>query len=385
MSGFDQIGVAVIGTGFIGTVHVWALRRLGVQVCGVLGSSPERGAKRAKEIAVARAYASLDELLDDPNVAAVHVTSPNYAHYPQVKRILAAGKHVICEKPLAMTAVQSAEMMALAIESGLVCAVCYNTRFYPLNQHAYQMVADGKLGEIHLVTGHYLQDWLAKDTDWNWRLEADEGGELRAVGDIGTHWIDLASFITGLKPISVFAELSTVIPKRKKPVGPVETFAKTGQGETETRTIETEDAGQILLRFENGARGSLSVSQVSPGRKNSMQWDVAGSSGSAAWNSETPDHLWLGHRDEPNQILQRDAALMNHAGAASAYLPGGHVEGFADTFFALFNSVYADIVQGRRLERSTYASFEDGHFEMRFCEAVLKSSQQGSWVELADV
>ncbi|MGR3661443.1 MAG: Gfo/Idh/MocA family protein [Paracoccaceae bacterium] len=385
MSGFDQIGVAVIGTGFIGTVHVWALRRLGVRICGVLGSSPERGTARAKEMAVARAYASLDELLDDPNVEAVHVTSPNHAHYPQVKRILAAGKHVICEKPLAMTAAQSAEMVSLAEKSGRICAVCYNTRFYPLNQHAHQMVADGGLGEIRLVTGHYLQDWLAKDTDWNWRLETDKGGALRAVGDIGTHWIDLASFITGLKPTAVFAELSTFIPERKKPVGPVETFAKTGQGKTETRLIETEDAAQILLRFENGARGSLTVSQVSPGRKNVMQWDIAGSAGSAAWHSETPDHLWLGHRDEPNQILQRDAAMMNATGAAAAYLPGGHVEGFADTFFALFNSVYADIVQGRRSDQSTYASFEDGHFEMRFCEAVLKSSRQGCWVALADV
>lgn len=382
MMGFDKIGVAVIGTGFIGGVHIGALRRLGVKVRGVLGSSPERASICASEMAVKRVYASIDELLNDPEVTAVHVTSPNHAHFSQVKRILEAGRHVICEKPLAMTAEQSAEMVGLANKSGLICAVCYNTRFYPLNQHAHHMVADGALGDIRLVTGHYLQDWLAKDTDWNWRLEADEGGELRAVGDIGTHWMDLAAFISGLKPTEVFAELATFIPERTKPVGPVATFVRSSQGETETRHIKTDDAGLILLRYANGARGSLTVSQVSPGRKNSLSWDIAGSLGSAAWNSETPDHLWLGHRDDPNQILQRDASLMNKTGAAAAGLPGGHVEGFADTFFAFFNSVYADILRGERSNTSTYASFEDGHFEMQFCEAVLKSSKEGRWIDV---
>lgn len=299
-----------------------------------------------------------------------------------MKRILQAGRHVICEKPLAMTSVQSAEMVALAKESNRICAVCYNTRFYPLNQHARQMVAEGGLGDVRLITGNYLQDWLSKDTDWNWRLEADQGGALRAVGDIGTHWMDLMSFVTGMKPTAVFAELATFISERKKPVVAMATFAKSKQSKTETHRIATDDAGLILLRFPNGARGSLIVSQVSPGRKNALKWDIAGSSGSAAWNSETPDHLWLGHRDAPNQILQRDAALMNETGAAAAGLPGGHVEGFADTFFALFNNIYADIVQGERADTSTYAGFDDGHFEMQFCEAVLKSSKAGHWVDV---
>jgi predicted dehydrogenase len=382
MNAISQIGTAVIGTGFIGTVHVWALRRLGVQLRGVLGSSPERGRQGAEAIGVAHAYGSLDGLLEDPKVQAVHVTSPNHAHYGQVKQILAAGRHVICEKPLAMTSAQSAEMVDLAGASGLVAAVCYNTRFYPLNQHVRQMVADGGLGDIRLITGQYVQDWLAKDTDWNWRLEVDEGGALRSVGDIGTHWLDLTSFIAGMRPVSVLAELSTFIKERRKPIGSVETFAKSDGGQTELREIRTDDAALILLRFPNGARGSLAVSQVSPGRKNAMNWDIAGSRASAAWHSETPDHLWIGHRDEPNQILQRDAALMNAAGGATASVPGGHVEGFADTFFALFRSVYGDIAKGQMSKAPTYATFDDGHFEMRFCEAVLQSSQAGRWVDV---
>lgn len=381
MTEAGQIGAAVIGTGFIGTVHVEALRRLGIPLRGVLGSSPDRGAERAAALGVARAYASLDEVLDDPAVQVVHVTSPNVAHYPQVKQILAAGRHVVCEKPLAMTSAQSAEMVALAAERDRVAAVCYNIRFYPLNQHARRMVADGDLGEVRLITGSYHQDWLAHPGDWNWRLEAEEGGALRSVGDIGTHWIDLVGFIAGQRVSAVMAELATFLPERLKPLGPVETFAA-ARGATETRRIATDDAATILLRFANGARGMVSTSQISQGRKNALGWEIAGSAASAAWQSEVPDHLWIGHRDAPNQILQRDPALMNAGGAAAANLPGGHVEGFADSFRALFRQVYADVARGGRKPGATYAGFEDGHHEMLVCDAVLQSAREGRWVDV---
>lgn len=380
MTDFTGIGVAVIGTGFIGTVHAWALRRLGVDLRGVLGSSPERGATAAAGLGVA-SFDSLEALCADEAVRVVHVTSPNHLHFAQVKALIAAGKHVICEKPLTMTAAESAELVDLAEESGLICAVCYNTRFYPLNQQARGMVEAGELGELRLITGHYVQDWLAKPTDWNWRLEGDKGGALRAVGDIGTHWADLTSFIAGEKPVEVLAELTTFLKEREKPTGPVETFTA-ATGETETVQVTTDDTALILLRYASGARGSVTVSQVSPGRKNTMRWDIAGSKAGAEWQSEMPDHLWIGHRDGPNQILQRDAALMNATGAAAASLPGGHVEGFADTFFALFRQVYGDILAGTRQATSTWASFADGHFEMQFCEAVLESSRRGAWVKI---
>lgn len=384
MTGLGNIGVAVIGTGFIGTVHIWALRRLGVRITGVLGSSASRGADRAAALGVPKAYASLDDLLSDPSVDAVHVTSPNHAHFSQVKAIIAAGKHVICEKPLAMTSVESAELVELAGASDLVAAVCYNTRFYPLNQQAHGMVAAGELGEVRLISGHYHQDWLAKDTDWNWRLEVEAGGTLRSVADIGTHWVDLTSFISGLRPTAVIADLATFIPERLRPLGPVETFSRTVDRTSETRPIQTDDAGLILLRFANGARGSITTSQVSHGRKNAMSWEISGSAGSAAWHSEHPDHLWLGHRDGPNQMLQRDPGLMNAAGSAAASLPGGHVEGFGDTFFALFRSVYADVGAGGRSAASQYAGFADGHFEMLFCDAVIKSAKLGRWIEVGE-
>ena len=383
MSRFHEIGAAVIGSGFIGTVHVEALRRLGVDVRGLLGSSPERGAERAKEIGVPVAYPTLEALLDDASVDVVHVTSPNHAHFPQVKALLAAGRHVVCEKPLAIGSDESAELVRLAAASGRIAAVNFNIRFYPLNQHSRRMVRDGALGEPRLVTGRYFQDWLLRDTDWNWRLEPEHGGSLRAVGDIGSHWIDLMSFVTGARVTAVMADLATFVKVRRQPAGPVETFSTERAADAIPREIGTEDAALILLRFANGARGSVAVSQVSAGRKNLLQWEVDGSESAAAWDSETPDHLWIGHRGRPNEILQRGPELMNPAGVAAASLPGGHVEGFADTFHALYREVYRAILAGAPPADPLYATFEDGHYGLLVGDAIARSAREGRWAEVA--
>ena len=382
MLGFHSVGAAVVGTGFIGTVHAEALRRLGVRVRGVLGSSAKHGAERAPAMGVEKSYKTLDDLLADNSVDVIHVTSPNCAHYGQVRDILAAGRHVVCEKPLAMDSAQSAEMLDWERKSDRICAVNYNIRFYPLNMHAHQQAKDGGLGDVRLITGHYLQDWLAKDTDWNWRLDKEAGGALRSYGDIGTHWVDLTSFISGAEVREVMAELTTFVNPRYQPVGPVETFGRGGGGEAVARDIETDDSALVLLRYSNGAKGSVAISQVSCGRKNSLQWEIDGSAGSAAWHSESPDYLWIGNRNAPNQVLNRDAALMNPSGAAAASLPGGHVEGFADTFYALYREVYSAILKGQRPDAPLYATFEDGHRAMLVCDAVIRSARTNSWVEV---
>ena len=382
MSRFGDIGAAVIGTGFIGTVHVEQLRRIGVEVRGVLGSTPERGAARADALSVRRAYASLDEILGDPSVDVVHVTSPNHLHVPQATAILAAGKHVVCEKPLAMTAAESADLVARAQASRLVNAVNFNIRFYPLHQHMHEAIAAGQLGDVRFVTGHYFQDWLLHDTDWNWRLDPDKGGALRAVGDIGSHWLDLMAFVTGQQIVSVMADLTTFVPARHEPAGPIATFATERSAKTVTRSMGTEDTAMILLRFANGGRGSVAVSQISAGRKNSLQWEIDGSDGAAWWDSETPDHLWLGHRDRPNELLLRNPALMGAAGAAAAALPGGHVEGFGDTFGALFRAIYADVVVGRPNASPPYADFAAGHDEMLVNDAIARSAAERRWVDV---
>jgi predicted dehydrogenase len=355
------------------------LRRLGVQVHGLLGSTPERGAASAERIGVPKAYASLADLLADERVEVVHVTSPNHLHHPQVKEILAAGRHVVCEKPLAMTSEESAELVELAGRSGRVNAVNFNIRFYPLNQHVSELVAGGGVGDVRLVTGHYFQDWLLLETDWNWRLEPQLGGSLRAVGDIGSHWLDLMAFATGLRITEVMADLHTFIPTRKQPAGPVETFSTQRATETVEREIGTEDTAVILLRFENGARGTVAISQLAAGRKNSLEYEIDGSTAAVAWDSEQPDQLWIGHRETPNEILIRNPALMGAAGQAAAALPGGHVEGFADTFRALFNAVYADVGARAPADRPVYPTFADGHDEMLVGDAVAASARSGQW------
>jgi predicted dehydrogenase len=382
MASIAHIGAAVIGTGFIGTVHLEALRRIGVQVRGVLGSSPERGAQRAEALGVARAYRDLDELLADERVQVVHVTSPNDLHVEQTIAAMRAGKHVVCEKPLAMTAADSAQLVALAAETGLINATNFNIRFYPLNQHAHDAVAAGEVGDVRLVTGHYHQDWLLLQTDWNWRLQPDRGGALRAVGDIGSHWLDLMTYITGRHVTAVMADLATFIQTRAEPTGPVETFSTERAAETVEREIATEDAATILLRFEGGARGVVSVSQISAGRKNSLQYEIDGSEASLAWDSEEPDRIWVGHRDRPNEILLKNPALMHPAGRAASALPGGHVEGFFDTFAAHFRTVYQDVVAGAPSSRPGYPTFADGHDEMLVGDAIARSAREGRWVEV---
>jgi predicted dehydrogenase len=380
MRRISDIGAAVIGSGFIGSVHIEALRRLGVTIHGLLEVSPEHGAKRAADLGLPRAYASMEEMLADEHVEVIHVTSPNALHVPQVKAILAAGRHVVCEKPLATSSAESAELVRLAREAGVVNAVNFNIRFYPLNQHVAAMVGAGELGEVRLVTGHYFQDWLLLDTDWNWRLDPAEGGMLRAVGDIGSHWLDLVAFLTGLRVESVMADLATFVKVRHQPAGPVATFSTERATNTIPREMVTDDAATILLRFEGGARGALAVSQVSAGRKNSLQWEIDGSAAAAAWDSENPDALWIGRRERPNELLQRNPALMNAAGTAAASLPGGHVEGFADTFKALYRAVYADVAAGGPAERPIYPTFADGHDEMLVNDAIATSAREGRWV-----
>jgi predicted dehydrogenase len=374
----DELKAAVVGTGFIGAVHVDALRRLGVEVLGVAGSTPERASSKG----LAPAYDSFEALLADERVDVVHLTTPNRLHFPQAKQALAAGKHVVCEKPLALTSDESGELVELADAAGLVNCTNFNLRFYPLVQETRARVRGGELGEIWNVHGAYLQDWLAQPTDWNWRLEPDKGGELRAVADIGSHWMDLAQFVTALRIVEVLADFATTIPVRRRPAGEVETFASADDLERVDAPMTSEDLAHILLRFDSGARGSIVVSQVSFGRKNSLRIEVDGAAGSAAWDSESNEELWLGHRDRPNEILRRDPALLHPDAAARSQLPVAHTEGFADTFRELYRAVYADVARGRPSAEPEYPTFRDGHAENVLGDALALSNRERRWVEV---
>jgi len=378
MTEVRELKAGVVGTGFIGAVHVDALRRLGIEVLGVVGSTPERAAAKG----LAPAYDSYEALLADERVDVVHLTTPNSLHYPQVRHALTAGKHVVCEKPLAVTSEQSGELVELAASSGLVNCTNFNVRFYPLVQEARERVRAGEIGAVWNVHGGYLQDWLAQPTDWNWRLEPEKAGELRAVGDIGSHWMDLTQFVTGSRIVEVFADLATTIPTRQRPKGEVQTFASADDVAREEAPMSTEDVANILFRYANGARGSLVVSQVSIGRKNSLRFEVDGSSAALAWDSERNEELWVGRRDGPNETLIRNAALMHPAAAARTQLPVAHAEGFADTFRELYRLVYADVARGGPSAEPDYPTFQDGHVENVLCDAVAQSNRERRWVEV---
>jgi predicted dehydrogenase len=379
-----DINVAVIGAGFIGPVHVEALRRLGIQVAGILGVDAAESQSAKEKLNLPKAYESYEEILNDRAVQSVHLAVPNRLHYDLAKRALEAGKHVMCEKPLAMNSRESAELVALARKTGRGAGVNYNIRYYPLCLEAADKRRRGELGDIYSVCGSYVQDWLLYPTDYNWRVLAEEGGELRAIADIGTHWLDLMHAITGLEVESLCADLKTVHPERRRPKGEVQTFKGKEERavETEPVGVTTEDCGSVMLRFRGGARGLLWVSQVTAGRKNCLRFEIAGSQCAVSWCSEQPNELWIGHRERANSNLVRDPALLGDAARPFANYPGGHNEGFPDTFKQCFRSFYDYIRAGDFSAPPTFPTFADGHREIVLCEAILKSSREHRWVDL---
>lgn len=366
----------VIGTGFIGPVHVEALRRLGIGVVALAGSNVERAAQKAQELGIPRAYGSAEDMLADPDVQVVHVTSPNHLHFHHARAALLAGKHVICEKPLAMDPDESAQLLQLARESTLVNAVNFNIRYYPISQHARAFVKGGELGDVYIVQGSYLQDWLLLPTDWNWRVEPRIGGEMRAVSDIGSHWIDLMAYITGLQVEAVLADFKTFLPVRHKP---------TSSGEYVEQTISNEDYAGVLFRYAGGARGVMSASQVSAGRKNRTYYEIDGSRAAIAWNGEQPNELWIGRRDSANELLLKDPTLLSPEGQRFAFYPGGQAEGFPDTFKGLYHAIYSYIERGDLSAPRDFPAFEDGHRELLVAEAILRSSREDRWVSVSEI
>jgi predicted dehydrogenase len=370
----------VIGTGFIGPVHVEALRRLGVQVTA-LCDLPQQVKPAALKLGIPQTFTDYRELLRSDTVDVVHITAPNRFHREMALAAIAAGKHCICEKPLAMNSKESGEIRKCAKKSRTIFAVNYNVRFYPAVLHLRKLVARGELGDIIHVNGTYMQDWLFKDTDYNWRLLPSEGGNLRAVADIGTHWMDAVSFILDARIVSLLAELDTWHKQRKRPLGEVQTFAKAGRDlKYASYPVKTEDFGSLLLRFSNGARGNLSVSQVAAGRKNCIRIEIYGSKKSAWWCSENPEVLHLGNRDSANEVAIRGTPALGPDAAPYVDYPAGHVEGFPDTFKMLFRSVYSAILNNRG--EMLFATAENGHEEVLVCEAVLKSHRTKRWVNV---
>jgi predicted dehydrogenase len=378
-----KIKAGIAGTGFIGPAHLEALRRNNIRVAGLAEATPELAQQKAAELGIEKAYPSFEAMIADPEITIVHLATPNYLHHGQAKAAMLAGKHVVCEKPLAMNSQESAELVKLAAEKKLVNAINFNLRFYPLVHQARALVQGGELGNLYILQGSYLQDWLLYPTDWNWRLQPELGGSLRAVADIGSHWLDLLTFITGLKVEEVYADFKTFLPVRKKPAKPVETY--TGKilqpSDYVDQPIYTEDYATILLHYENGVRGVVTMAQVCAGRKNRLFFEINGARQSLAWDSEHPNDLWIGRRDGYNGILMKDPSLLAPEVRQIVSYPGGHTEGFPDTFKQLAGKVYRYLRAGDMDAKPNFPTFADGHYEMLLCEAVERSVKERRWVK----
>ena len=380
----QKIQAGIIGTGFIGPAHVEALRRLGhVEVAAVAERDADLAEAKAQELTIPRSYGDYHELLANADIQVVHNCTPNHLHFEVNRDILAAGKHVVSEKPLAMNSTESRELVRLAEEAGVVHAIDFNYRYMPLVQQARLMCqATSDVGRLLAVHGSYLQDWLLQETDWNWRLVPEMSGDSRAVADVGSHWCDLIQFITGQKILKVMADLVTIHPVRKRPKVEVETYAgKVLKPEDlEDVAIDTEDYGSILLEFDSGMHGVFTVNQCAAGRKNRLYFEIDGSNSALAWDQERPNELWIGRRDGPNQTLLKDPSLLYEKAREYAHYPGGHNEAYPDGPKNLFRNIYGFIAGVR--PGGDFATFVDGHNEIAICDAVLKSNQAKRWVDV---
>jgi predicted dehydrogenase len=378
----QRLKTAVLGTGFVGRVHVEGIRRAGnVDLYAIGEPQIEKAQALAAEFG-AKAEADYRRILDDKNVDAVHICTPNALHFPIAKEALQAGKHVLCEKPLATSVTEATELVKLAGETKLRNATFHNLRYYPLVQQMRRMVEDGDIGEVLVLQGTYSQDWLLYDTDWNWRIDSKANGPSRCMADIGSHWCDMAEHVTGLRITSLCADLATFHKTRKKPKGPIETFAgKTLKPDDyEEVPIDTEDFGAVMFRMGDRARGVMTASQVAAGRKNGLRIEIYGTKAGIAWDGERPDELWVGQRNSSNQIIIKDPSLLKAGAKSYADLPGGHSEGYDDTFKQVFRRFYQS-VEDLSIEPQ-YPQFTDGLRQLMILEAEMKSNETHAWADV---
>ena len=374
------IKTAIVGTGFSATSHLEALRRVpNVEVTAIVSQSLSSAKGLAEKFGVAYAYDDVEEMLKNEEIEVVHNCTPNSLHFPINKRALESGKHVLSEKPLAITSEETRQLHEIALENNRIHGVCFNYRFYPLVQEVKSRLKGEK--QVYLVHGGYVQDWLLYPTDYSWRLDKRLNGPSRAIADIGSHWCDTVQYILGNKIVRVFADLQTIHPKRKKPKEEVKTFAAAEHSEYEEVEIDTEDAGHVLVHFEGGATGAFTVSQVSAGRKNRLFFEISTKDTTYSWDQEKPNELWIGKRDGANGLLMRDPSLLSEESRRFVHYPGGHQEGWPDALKNLFLDFY-DHVRNPGKAAVEYATFKDGHNIMKIVEAILKSHETKQWVEI---
>lgn len=384
----QKIKIGIIGMGFIGVSHIEAIRRIGyLELVAVADENYELAKKKADEYGVEMCYRTADELIADPAIDAVHNCTPNHLHMEINEKIIRAGKHIFSEKPLGKTAAESQRMLDLLKEKpNVVAGVNFCYRMNSLLQDAKNRIAQGEIGDVYLVHGSYLQDWLLFDTDYNWRIEPEISGDSRCVGDIGSHWMDTAQVLSGSRITEVCANVVTAVPVRKKPTKPVETFSINTDVETVDVEVKTEDYAGVLVKFANGASGVFQCSQISAGRKCFIDIEVDGSESSLQWQHQTSDRMWKGNRNKNNEEVMRNPNLMTPNARQYTYLSAGHPEGWNDAFKNNLLAFYGFIRDGRTpgVDACDFATFEDGHYMMKLIEAVIQSGRERRWVSIEE-
>ncbi|HVL96503.1 MAG TPA: Gfo/Idh/MocA family oxidoreductase [Solirubrobacteraceae bacterium] len=373
----ERLRVGIAGTGFIGAVHARAALLAGAELAGVAASSPASAQRAATALGAARAYESAEEMAADPDIDVVHVCTPNHLHEPLAEAALEAGKHVVCEKPLALDAGGAQRLVEAAAGAGRLDAVPFVYRFYPTVREARERVRRGDTGRVRLLHGTYLQDWLLRPSDDNWRVDSALGGASRAFADIGSHWCDLAEFVSGHRITRLSARLLTAVPERLAGDGR-HAFAA-GSGAGAARAVDTEDAAIVQFETGGGAIGSAVISQVSAGRKNRLWLEVDGSDAALTFDQEHPETLWQGTR-EATTIVHRDPQHLSPSAARLATLPAGHPEGYAHCFDAFVADAYATIRDGDAPDG--LPRFADGLRAVQITEAVLASAREERWVDV---
>jgi predicted dehydrogenase len=371
----EALRVGVAGVGFIGKVHVRAARMAGAHVVGVSGGSLANTQAAAAEMAVNRVFASSEELATSADVDVVHICTPNHLHEALAALALEHGKHVVCEKPLATSLESARTLTTLAASAGRVATVPFVYRFHPLAREARARVASGEVGPLHLVHGSYQQDWLLTPDDYNWRVDPELGGASRAFADIGSHWCDLVEFVSGHRIVRLNAKTITAVPERYA-ADAVAFGAAAERGALQH--VEGEDAVVMIFETDNGAYGTLVVSQVSAGRKNRLWFEMDGANRSVVFDQEHAESLWVGRRAE-SFTVERDASALDPSAARYATLPAGHAQGYADAFAAFVADTYRAIAGE---PPDGLPVFADGMRAAALTETVLQSSRENAWKEV---
>ncbi|MCL4377243.1 MAG: Gfo/Idh/MocA family oxidoreductase [Actinobacteria bacterium] len=383
----DKIRVGIVGAGFIGPIHIEAIRRLGYpEITAIAEVNQETANTAASDLKIPKAYGDWHDLVNDPDIDVVHATCSNMLHYPVSKACIEAGKSIICEKPLTMDISEARELVRLAKEKNVINATTFNMSFYPMVREAKEMVARGELGKINLVSGRYLQDWLVKESDYNWRVEAKYQGKTRVISDIGSHWMQMVQMILDKKIISVYGDITTFIPYRKKPMVRLKTAQEIElkAGEYEEIKVDTEDHATIMFKFEGGIKGVLIAAQICPGRKQRIEWEITGVEKSVFWEGEEPNKLWIGYRNRPNEIFMKDPNLMSANTRELSSFSAGLAEGYGDSWKNIISSIYNYIkIEGNKKNlKPDFPTFEEGYKIMTIIDAIIKSVEENKWIDI---